>query len=49
MKKEYLFDGDEIMFRLLKQAFYELVNECAEEMKEMQHIENVARLYKEDE
>lgn len=37
------------MFRLLKQAIYELVDECADELAEMQHIENVARLYKEDE
>ncbi len=37
------------MFKLLKQAFYELINECADELKEMQHIENVKSLYKEDE
>lgn len=36
------------MFKILKQVLYELVNECAEEMKEMQHIENVASLYKEE-
>lgn len=36
------------MFKIFKKALYELVNECAVEMKEMQHIENVASLYKED-
>ena len=36
------------MFKLLKQAIYRLVKECADEIKEMQHIENVVSLYKED-
>ena len=36
------------MFELLKEALYELVDECANEIKQMQHIENVARLYKEE-
>ena len=36
------------MFKFLKQAFYELINECAKEINDMQHIENVVSLYKED-
>ena len=36
------------MIKLLKQAIYEIINECADELAEMQHIENVASLYKED-
>lgn len=37
------------MFRILKQVIYELVDECADEISEMRHIENVANLYKEEE
>ena len=36
------------MIKLLKQAIYKLIKECADELKEMQHIENVVSLYKED-
>lgn len=36
------------MIKLLKQAIYNLVNECVDELAEMQHIENVVRLYKEE-
>lgn len=37
------------MFKLLKQAIYEIIDECVDELAEMQHIENVVSLYKEDE
>ena len=36
------------MFKTIKEAIYEIINECADELAEMQHIENVASLYKED-
>lgn len=36
------------MIKLLKQTIYEIIDECVEEMKDLQHIENVARLYKEE-
>lgn len=36
------------MFEILKQVIYNIIDECADELAEMQHIENVARLYKEE-